>query len=209
MSDAGGSDADPQRAYELLLRRVGEVYGQSQIVLDSSKTLSSLQWVQSFWPDPFDVLFLVRDVRGYVSSTRRFAAHRFGPLGRSALLRTAQWYVVNRKIERYLSRSRIRHLQVAYEEFCFRPEAVCDAIAHFLDLGSLSLDGLQNSDSHILQGNKMRYEPGRRDGIQYDHRWFHDTRSQLAAMVWPPLRRFNETHAYGNIERAVGRRRRG
>jgi len=75
----------PHDQYEMVLSAFDEHFGQDRVLVDSSKTVETvLTWADLVGKDNVRMLFLVRDVRGWVTSmidlSKRTGEHRVGDL---------------------------------------------------------------------------------------------------------------------------------
>lgn len=142
------------------------------------------------------VLFLVRDARSWVHSRRRDAR---GPL--APLRSLARWWRVNRRFERELRRCGKPLFVLGYEELALAPEAALQRLCAWLDLpfDAAMLTPGEASRSHVLSGNRMRFDAERRARIRYDGAW-------LASPGWtprlipllPPVAAMHRRLVYGN-----------
>lgn len=149
-------------------------------------------------PRPVRVLLLVRDVRSWAHSEARRAKGRKPWSASRALLR---WWRVNRQLEKQLSSSGCPLFVLGYEELALAPKLALQKVCRWLDLSfdPLMLALGERSRSHILSGNRMRFDPQRRGGIHYDAAWLA-TRSPIisTALAMPSLARMNRRLVYGN-----------
>jgi hypothetical protein len=150
------------------------------------------------WPEgEIRLLFLVRDARSWIHSRCR-AEKRAGPESWRTLMR---WVRVNRRIEAALRRSARPIFVLGYEELALAPEAaltrVCEWLEQPFDAAMLS-PGVA-SRSHILAGNRMRHDAGRRSSIRYDYGWLSSPYWPCRlAFLHPRVARMNRRLVYGN-----------
>jgi hypothetical protein len=149
-------------------------------------------------PDGLEIrlLFLVRDARSWVHSRSRDA---IGPLASWRTL--ARWWRVNRRIEAELQGAAKPLFVLGYEELALAPEAALARLCAWLDLpfAAAMLTPGEASRSHVLSGNRMRFDPERRARIRYDGAW-------LASQAWvprlipllPPVAALQRRLVYGN-----------
>lgn len=149
-------------------------------------------------PRPVRVLLLVRDVRSWAHSEVRRAKGRKLLAGPRALLR---WWRVNRHLERQLGDCGCPLFVLGYEEFALAPEAALQRVCAWLDLpfDPAMLSPGEASTSHILSGNRMRFDPERRAVIRYDAAWLASRSPILgAALGLSPLAQLNRRLVYSN-----------
>ena len=176
-------------------------------------TATSPRWlVESFQADeqlldaqalgrPVRVIQLTRDVRSWVHSESRRGVVRRGRgvcVGWRSLLR---WWRVNQRLDRQLKRSGHPVFRLGYEELALAPEPALQRLCHWLELDfdAAMLRPGMHSTSHILAGNRMRFDPGRTDAIQYDAAWLSSGALSLrVAPLLPAVARLNRRLVYSN-----------
>ena len=150
---------------------------------------------------PVRVIHLVRDVRSWVHSEARRGIERHGRgagVGWRSLLR---WWRVNRRLEKRLHRSGCPLFTLGYEELALAPEPAMRRLCHWLEIDfepAMLRPGLHSS-SHIVSGNRMRFEPGQSDAIRYDAGWLASKALSLRlAPLLPSIGTMNRRLVYGN-----------
>ncbi len=145
------------------------------------------------------VVFLVRDVRSWVHS--RVRDHRNRGKRLLGVRNVARWCRVNRRFERALQRSGKPVFQLGYEELALAPEQALGRLCAWLGLEfseAMLSPGLATG-SHILSGNRVRFDPQKIRQIRYDASWLPAPAwPASAALVWPPLARMNRRLVYAN-----------
>ena len=145
------------------------------------------------------IIHLVRDVRSWMHSRLR-AARQSKRL--FADWRTmARWWYVNRKFDRVLQRSGRPVFRLGYEELALQPARSLRLICDWLDLefSERMLHPGLNTSSHILAGNRVRFDPERSRVIQYDGSWMSSPDWTVqASMLIPAIRRLNRDLVYSN-----------
>ena len=139
----------PER-YEMLLSAFAHQFGDERVLVDSSKTLATVQtWAGLVGKANVRVLLLVRDVRGWTTSmidldrrrgesAARDLLVKFrlrGPMEiarRSVFNRFRQWYRGNRRLQRFLESSAIDSFQLSYERLCLFPDPTLAELCRFL-----------------------------------------------------------------------------
>jgi hypothetical protein len=205
--------------YEMLLSAFADHFGEDRVLVDSSKTVATVQtWVELVGKENVRVLLLVRDVRGWVTSmidlSKRTGEHRvrdllgkFGLSGpkeiarRTRLNRFRQWYRGNQRLQRFLEQSAIDTFQLSYEKLCLFPDKQLDDLCRFLDVQPVpEMLSIRKSGSHVVLGNRMKDEDGTRAGIRYDGRWFTRREWLLPAILLPSVMRYNAREVYGTVK---------
>jgi len=177
----------------------------------SAETWSSLWVVESFQDDfmlPFledpsvevRVIHLTRDVRSWVHSRAREGREKGVWLpGLRPLLR---WWRLSARHERLLRKSGKKVFQLGYEELALDPEQALRRVCVWLELEFRDemLQPLVHSRSHILSGNRMRFDSRKGRAIRYDAAWM-DAPSGVAqlALMLPWLSRLNQRLVYSAL----------
>ena len=150
---------------------------------------------------PVRVIQLTRDVRSWVHSESRRGVERHGRgvgVGWRSLLR---WWRVNRRLDQQLHRCGHPVFRLGYEELALAPEAALRRLCRWLELDfdAAMLQPGSHSKSHIVSGNRMRFEPGGSDAIRYDAAWLSSQALSLRlAPLLPPVSRLNRRLVYSN-----------
>lgn len=197
-------DAPFEQRYTDLLEVFFEVFGETAIPVDSSKTVKALKRVASIDGVDVSVLHLVRDVRGWVVSRRDVDLRRRregkefpGRLWGNAFSRFLVWYYGNKQINAVSEELQLDKLDVSYESLVFNTEEVTESILRHVDpgkrLGEADESGVV---SHILLGNRMRTR--RSDAIVYDYRWFSRGEWLIPSVVFPWVMSYNKKRVYSS-----------
>ena len=154
-----------------LAERSKSMPGQSSprwIVESYQADTISPDWLAEQLGRPVRVIFLVRDARSWIHSRIRRVRN---PLtGCQALMR---WWWLNRKMERKLNASCCPVFQMGYEELALEPEKTLERLCNWLNLtfDKAMLHPGGNSSSHILSGNRIRFDIDHCANIRYDASW--------------------------------------
>ena len=150
---------------------------------------------------PVRVIQLTRDVRSWVHSESRRGVARHGrgaAVGWRSLLR---WWRMNRRWEQLLCRSPHPVFRLGYEELALAPEPALQRLCTWLELPfePAMLQPGMHSTSHIISGNRLRFEPGQGDAIRYDAAWLSSSSLALRlAPLLPGVDRLNRRLVYSN-----------
>ena len=150
---------------------------------------------------PLRVIQLTRDVRSWVHSESRRGVERHGRgrgVGWRSLLR---WWRVNRRLDQRLAASGHPVFRLGYEELALAPELALRRLCRWLDLdfGAAMLQPGMHSTSHIVSGNRMRFEPGQSEAIRYDAAWMASSALSLRmAPLLTPVAHLNRRLVYSN-----------
>ena len=140
-------------------------------------------------------------MRSWVHSVSRRRVFRQGKrvgVGWRSLLR---WWRVNHQLDQRLKCSGIPVFHLGYEELALAPEMALQRLCSWLeiDFDAAMLRPGMHSKSHILAGNRMRFEPGRSDAICYDGAWIASSALSLQlAPLLTPVARLNRRLVYSN-----------
>lgn len=204
-----GAAQDTRQQYDRLLAHFDQAFGPERILVDSSKTPDALQaWLERPAVD-VKTIFLVRDVRGWTVSRRaelrRRRAHSLGDrIRRLPLVCFWQWRVENRRIRTFLARARVPFFQLGYEELCLSTRPMVEAMCDFLDIApSEAMLRPSSSQSHVVVGNRMRFQSEKRQAISYDNRWFTSREWLLPSLLLPGVMRHNRQAVYRHTAGAL------
>jgi len=147
------------------------------------------------------ILHLTRDLRSWVHSRSREARRRGRWL--PGLRPVLRWCRVNARQERVLKGSGHPVLHLGYEQLALQPEQslrrVCDwlEIPFSEQISEQMLAPSRHSSSHILSGNRMRFDPGRGSRIRYDAAWLQAGTSLASlALLLPWVAALNRRLVY-------------
>ena len=194
--------ADERRRYEIVLDGFAAQFGADRIAVDSSKYLSWLGILAGLDDIDLRVLFLVRDVRSFaiseIDNVDRKRATGRAYRGTGGFTAFRRWHAENLKMARFLAARGLPFLRVGYEELCLAPGQTVPRICRFLDVPyEPAMLELARSSSHVLRGNRMRHDAGRR-AIAYDPRWLVRREWMLPALLCPRIMRFNREQVYSS-----------
>ena len=148
------------------------------------------------------VIHLTRDVRSWVHSRSRDGRQRGRWLpGLQPLLR---WWRLSARHERQLQRCGKLVFRLGYEELALRPEQTLRRLCDWLELefDPAMLAPVAQSGSHILSGNRVRFDAEKGAAILYDADWMtHGAGIAQLALAWPPLAALNRRLVYSATRR--------
>ena len=181
--------------------------------LQSSTQDSSLgsRWVVESFQDDFNlpmlddpsldvrIIHLTRDVRSWVHSRARDGQKRGAWLpGLRPLLR---WWRLSARHERQFKASGKPVFRLGYEEVALEPEDTLRRLCAWLNLDFQEemLQPLVFSHSHILSGNRVRFDAKKARSIRYDASWMRNpTGLAQLALCLPWLAELNKRLVYSN-----------
>ncbi len=165
-------------------------------LIDTSKSGSSLLLMALTEPARFDVVHLVRDVRGVAWSQGQDAAKDWAstrdssdsnpPPTRGLARSTAEWLIGNLGLA-YAGHRVGQYVRVSYEDLMKAPKSQVESLCGLLDLESSALDweaepvALILRGQHVIAGNMARFG-SRRRVLRLDEKWRQgmDPRAQAA-----------------------------
>jgi hypothetical protein len=194
--------ADHTEAYEKILSVFYEQYGQDAVFLDSSKIINNLKALRAVKSvDVIKIIFLVKDVRSYIISSRsKYKKQGFDSGNIPSRWKTIKhWYMQNSAMLRYLDDNNLDYLLVGYEEFCLHTDMILNKICEYLEIEfDPIMHDLTAQKGHQVFGNRMRRQPQKNSNIMYDDRWFKDLKTSQLLTLAPKAWRFNRNVVYSN-----------
>jgi hypothetical protein len=188
--------------FRRLMEAVGQAAGQvdhaENWLVDSYQDDLELPG-QSFADLDVRVVFLVRDLRSWVHSRVRDRRNQGKPL--LGCRNVVRWWHVNRRFERDLRRSGKPVFQLGYEELALAPQQALERLCAWLglDFSAAMLTPGLSSGSHILSGNRVRFDPRKPEQIRYDGTWLKGAAwPASSALVLPQLAQMNRRLVYAN-----------
>ena len=191
---------DLKAEYGLLLNSFAKNFPVETVLVDSSKGLKNLQELHAHEEVDLRVIYLIKDFRSFVMSTKRKALKRGEKFGliqaaKNALL----WYRGNRNNLNYLEQNAVNYLKLGYEELCLYPQETNETLCSFLDIETThSTISIGENRGHMIFGNRMRRDSNKNSTIKYDSVWFTDTVINLIGLLLPKVAKFNKKITYSN-----------
>ncbi|MDR3570879.1 MAG: hypothetical protein P4L81_01630 [Candidatus Pacebacteria bacterium] len=202
VASAPVSDSEPAwlSSYEKILEH--PLSKAAPFLVDSSKKTQLLPVLRELKKrgeaDPF-VIFLVRDVRGWVLSDRAAWQRKDGVTGarnkRFTLARHFySWIRGNSYFERELRSSGLPFVTVGYEQFCFDREGVLQTIASRAGLSQNEIQGIH----HVAYSNRMKMDGAK---VIYDSRWMRSWKVNVLFSLMPWIWKKNAMWVFGDEAR--------
>lgn len=176
------------------LRWLVESYQADRALLRDLATLQKKQ-------RPLKVLFIGRDVRSWVHSEARRGLERRGRRKLLAFRALFRWWKENGRLERLLRATDVDSFTLGYEELALAPQQALEHICSWLGVSfdDSMLSPGSCSRSHVVEGNRMRFDPERNQSICYDGAWLASSSSGLkASLMLPPVAAMNQRLVYSN-----------
>lgn len=157
-------------------------------IVDSSKHIDMLDillMLEQQGHIKLKVLFLIRDVRGWVTSMKAIARRDNDKLFLITIRRILNWYLINKSILRDLEQRNLTYKKVSYEELVFNTKETTAKIKDFSGKCGTSQD--QDRTSHIAFGNRTKKHFSAEEPLTYDWRWCRDTAVQFWLLIFFPI----------------------
>jgi hypothetical protein len=180
-------------------------YGKRYSPVDSSKYVKHLRTLLNNREQDVKVLYIIKDVRSYTISQIDNAKKKgiYTKKAHNPYKLSWNWYLGNKRIQHFVSKNRLRSLQIGYEELCLYPHMIISKICDFLDVPvEPSMLQLAKSGSHAVLGNRMRTQKKKRT-LRYDNRWFYRTEWLPSSFFFPNIMRYNKENVYRNTKGVI------
>jgi hypothetical protein len=151
----------------------------------------------------FRSIFIARDVRGWVNSMKR-ADTRYWEEGNRRrwipeMMYFFRWHQRNSEILKYHKKLNIPTMIIGYEGLVFDTESVMAKITKFIDMPwEGNSFALENANSHIAIGNRIRVDKSKRLKLSYDYEWMGKYTLTLWAAMLPFIMKQNTHLLYSN-----------
>lgn len=164
------------------IKNAAEEYrGQKiQHLVDASKDVYRLFWLQRSPKFDLRILHLTKDPRGFVYSNLKDDPPN--PL-RKTIRMAGRWLVQN-GLMRYVGRNaQGSYRLLRYEDLARQPRATLNEIQKWLGIGREPerQSDIRETENHAVSGNDMRW---REDDIYLDDAWRHELSSSFQLLVW-------------------------
>jgi hypothetical protein len=215
-------DKNLQEKYDLVINQFIKSYGSSKTMVDSSKChptklfsskdsrgMQGLKFLTKNKDINLKVIHVVRDVRSWsnglmqrdirLSKDNNFSLRKklFMFFLRSSYMRYLQWYISHKKIQRYLRDTKLENIIISYEDLALKPEVTLKKVCEFLEIPfDQSMMQPKDSKSHIAVGNPMRFKKENTLKINYDSRWFANSKLFLPTFLLRPVMKYNQELLY-------------
>ncbi|GLR17573.1 hypothetical protein GCM10007940_21880 [Portibacter lacus] len=116
------------------------------IMIDSSKSLNRLVMYREMKDLEVYTIYLERDLRANIAS--------FVKRGNGVLNSYLRLKINGALIKRYLSRNKINHIKIKYEDFISQPEETIQNILHKFNIKDEGVSASENETVHLISGNE-------------------------------------------------------
>lgn len=146
-----------------------------QYLLDSSKDPRRLlQIEQGIGKKSLKVIFLVRDIRGYINSynnPKKWRVQQAGLKPQNYIRAGIRWVAVNIAIATYIKIHKIDAIKINYESFSRNPDSVLNNLQNEwgIELSDHYLKDVRNTTYHNIHGNLVKFSKIKR--INHDKSW--------------------------------------
>jgi hypothetical protein len=170
-----------ETAYRMVPSVISNLYGPGKAIVDSSKYMEPLEKLVD--RPGLKVLFLKREVEGYVNSMRK---KNRGIIRGNPVYLARQWSDGNRKFAELIRQRGLDAMPVNYGHLCAEPAKTLKNICDFLGISyseKMTVPA-NNTNSHMIRGNRLMRSPEKLKTIRYDESWSrHSVVSWLALSV--------------------------
>ena len=193
------------KKYNIVFDVFKDKYGPWCELVDSSKYIKHLRMLLKNREQDLKVLYIIKDVRNYTISQIDNAKKKgiYTKRAHNPHQLSWNWYLGNKRIQHFLSKHRLKSLQIGYEELCLYPYMMMSKICDFLEVPlELSMLKIAKSGSHAVLGNRMRTQE-KKHILRYDNRWFYRTEWLPSTFLFPNIMRYNKENVYGNTKGVI------
>lgn len=169
------SNNDDGELFNAVVKVLSEKNDTTDYLIDSSKDPRRLLKLESLLQkEKLKVLFLVRDIRGYVNSYTNPDKWRVKDAGLKPqnFLRVAfRWLAVNLSIKIYLALHDIDSIFVVYDQFCQNPDYTLNKIREKwgIDIPIDYISSIRETEYHNIHGNLLKFS--NIEDIRWDQSW--------------------------------------
>lgn len=169
------SNSDDLTLFQSILQTKNEEEISLDYLLDSSKDPRRLVKLESLLgKKKIKVIFLVRDIRGYVNSysnPQKWRVKDAGLKSQNFLRVSLRWLAVNFSIVVYLKLHNIDSIKIVYDDFCQNPERTIEKLRKKwgFDIPEDYISEIHKTKYHNIHGNLMKFS--NIDKIELDNSW--------------------------------------
>jgi hypothetical protein len=185
--------------YERLLNTFDHIFPCATHIVDTSKSIHTISpWLEMKrikLISDVKIVYLVRDVRGWVFSDRYRRIRKNRPV-RLIPHSMMSWWKSQKRSLFFLNKNfnEKNYLTVSYESFIFQTDDQLKRMSSFCDFGNIQNDsfhGIGDSIVHDITGNRIINSPESRQTLRYDDRWLYDATINLMLPILFPIWRLN------------------
>lgn len=208
--------------YDVFLSVVGSIYGKNTVVIDSSKSIQSMQALSQIKNAKVYVIHTVRDVRGWMLSIRKAERRKkelpwgkilekdfrffFLSYVRHNILRMIplwlanEWLLRNKRLLNHIKSNQFPVLKTSYEELVFNTDSTVQKITDFLSLSSEEETIPCNKKTHVIRGNRTAFNSSPQDSLYYEPSWMSFWRCSAILACMPWVAYCNKRWVYGYLK---------
>lgn len=180
--------SEPSISAKQLIEKYRQVFTlvasvNQSVLIDSSKSLSALtalKELQATGECTLKVIYLKRDIRGWVTSMKHVARRDGDRLFLITLRRILNWVSINQEMTRYLSDNQLDYLPVQYENLVADTDAVVKRIRQFVAAAG------NQSSFHQAFGNRAKNKFSPAEPLVLDQRWKNDWATRILVGLLSP-----------------------
>jgi hypothetical protein len=169
------SNHDDEKLFKAVSKVRDENQEKTDFLVDSSKDPRRLLKLESLLSnEKLKVIFLVRDIRGYVNSYSNPKKWRVKDAGLQPqnFLRVAfRWLAVNLSLKVFLALHDIDSINVVYDQFCQNPEQSLARIRETwgVDIPEDYINSIRETEYHNIHGNLLKFSEIEK--VRWDRSW--------------------------------------
>jgi hypothetical protein len=169
------SNHDDEKLFKAVSKVRDENQEKTDFLVDSSKDPRRLLKLESLLcNEKLKVIFLVRDIRGYVNSYSNPNKWRVKDAGLQPqnFLRVAfRWLTVNISLKFFLALHDIDSINIVYDQFCQHPERTLAKIRNKwgVDIPLDYISSIKETKYHNIHGNLIKFS--NIENIRWDQSW--------------------------------------
>jgi len=206
------------KCYQMFFDVLREQLGPDAVIVDSSKSIQALRALRKIEDIDVHVVFLARDVRGWMASMRaadrrktempwgRIFERNFGMfwlayvrlniLRRIPLWLPNEWLLGNARLLREIAKAGFPCVRISYEQLVFDEQATLSEIEKFMQ-SDFSSTGVREAPhgSHIVRGNRAAFSQEDLT-LRYDASWKQNRWLYAQIMLQPWVAVFNRIWVY-------------
>lgn len=168
------SELPLESKYSELTSHFSALYGDESVLIDSSKSLQTIQLILSnlgrlnISKEDVSVVFCVKDVRSFAASMIKKSGKK--PTLLSVMRSFNYWSGENKKFLSFLNKAGLCYHISIYELLCIDPDTHMRECADRIGIKFSDKLSIQHNSSHIAMGNKG-FTMRNRDKVVYDNSW--------------------------------------
>lgn len=178
---------------ETIRQEACQIKPSTSYLLDASKNLARLVYLNSHQSFNLKVIFLIRDGRGFVNSYHKAE----GQFWRWVL----EWIILNFLMLRYLNKEKVNFFHLSYDQFCTDPMKYLRQFnAKFnLHLPLNYVESVRETIFHVRAGNPLKSDIRTFSGLKRDEKYQSELSKVRQGILSVLLEPFNQRWVYHKL----------